>query len=151
MLSYEAVVLLAGFAAAAALAAAAIAEGALGAADSVRSAADIRAGQLAAGRIVVIDVQHAPADGPGGGGAYVTVAPAAGPGGGGASAAIAGAWDSAGMPVACRHAGGAPLLPSGAPVEGPHTIVCEPSDGLVLVARGAGSAAGAAWPVRIAP
>ena len=151
MLSYEAVVLLAGFAAAAAVAAAAIADGALEASDAVRSAADVRAGQLAAGRIVVIDVQHAPAAAghAGGGNVYVTVAPAGR--GGGAPASIAGAWDSAGLPVACSYAGGAPLQPPGAPLRGPRTIACEPSDGLVLVARGGGSAGAAAWPIRVLP
>ena len=139
MLSYEAVILLAGFAAAAAVAAAAIADGAAGAADAVRSAADVRAGQLAAGRMAVIDMQHAPAGS--GGAAYVTVAPA-----GGASAlpvAITGAWDSAGRSVECRNAGGAPLH-AGEPVRGPRTIVCGPSDGLVLAARAGGAAAGGA-------
>ena len=134
--------LLAGFAAAAAVAALAVSEGAATASDAVRSLAGARSAQLDAGRIAVIDVQRAAGGGGAGegGDAYVTIALVGG-GAGGGMPELAGAWDSAGSPVWCEYARGGAGASAGAgaaggPAQGPRTIICEPSDGLVVAAGG---------------
>ena len=119
ILTYEAVVLLAGFAAAAAVAAAAVHEGAGTAADAARALADARSASLAAGRLAAVDVQYG-TDGR----AYVTVAAAPGSAG---PAVLAGAWDADGRPVRCEAAGrGDPDAGiAGIPVSAPVTLVCD--------------------------
>ena len=129
ILSYEAVVLLAGFAAAAAVAAAAVADGAASAADAARSLADARSAGLAAGRLAAIDVQH------GANRTYATIAAAPGSG----PAVLAGVWDAAGSPVRCEAAGagGAGSGISGLAVSSPRTLVCDARGGeFVVAARG---------------
>ena len=138
MLSYEAVILLAGFAAAAAVAAAAVADGAAAAADAARSLADARSAQVAAGRIVAVDVQHDRSAGR----AYVTVAAAPG---GGAPAVLSGAWDAAGSPARCEAAGAGAGAGAGGivglAVSEPRTLVCDmPPDGGIAIAARGGSA-----------
>ena len=137
MLSYEAVILLAGFAAAAAVAAAAVADGAAAAADAARSLADARSAQVSAGRIVAVDVQHDR----GAGRAYATVAAAPG---GGAPAVLSGAWDAAGSPARCEAAGAGATAGAGIAglaVSEPRTLVCDmPPDGGIAIAARGGSA-----------
>ena len=136
MLSYEAVVLLAGFAAAAAVAAAAVADGAASASDAARSLADARSAGLAAGRLAAIDVQY------GGNRAYVTIAAAPGS----APAVLSGAWDAAGLPVRCEAAGAAGGGMDGLAVSAPRTLVCDAQGGEFAIAARGGSALRVAAP-----
>ena len=144
MLSYEAVVLLAGFAAAAAVAAAAVADGAASASDAARSLADARSAGLAAGRLAAIDVQY------GGNRTYATVAAAPGSS---SPAVLAGAWDVNGLPVRCEAAGRAGGGIAGLAVSAPHTLVCDApaGEGFAVATRSGHALRVAAPPPASAP
>lgn len=142
MLSYEAVVLLAGFAAAAAVAAAAVADGAASASDAARSLADARSAGLAAGRLAAIDVQY------GGNRTYVTIAAAPGSS---APAVLAGAWDADGLPVRCEVAGPGGTGIAGLAVSVPRTLVCDPHGGEFAISTRSGHALRVAAPPADAP
>ena len=143
MLSYEAVVLLAGFAAAAAVAAAAVADGAASASDAARSLADARSAGLAAGRLAAIDVQY------GGNRTYATVATAPGSP---SPAVLAGAWDAGGRPVRCEAAGLGGAGIAGLAVSVPRTLVCDtPAGGEFAVSTRSGQALRVAAPPAGAP